>query len=60
MSEQRLDASEVIFYVHGHELALSPGDGYVHGHATPVVNGKSVVTVQRDDAGRVHIVIDKR
>jgi hypothetical protein len=61
MSEQKFDAKQIIFHVHGHALSLSPANGYVHGHATPAIKGQSVVTVQRDDkTGKVRILIDKK
>jgi hypothetical protein len=61
MSEQRYETSEILVYVHGHSMKLSPANGYVFGAVTAGADDKSVLTIQRDDVtGKLRIVIDKK
>jgi hypothetical protein len=61
MSEQKYEASSIIFHVHGHAVTLNPGIGYVHGHITTTPTGKAVVTVERDEkTGRVTVRVDNK
>lgn len=60
MSEEKLEATSIIYYVHGQTLTLNPAIGYVHGAITSIPHGRAVVTIERDDSGRVKIRIDKK
>jgi len=61
MSKEKIDATEIIFYVHGHAVDVNPALGYVHGALTPMGRGKSVLSIERDEnTGKVRIRIDRK
>jgi hypothetical protein len=61
MDEQRFDATQIIFYVHGLSISLSPAVGYVHGVIASAPESKSLLRIARDEkTGKVRIHIEKK